>query len=402
MENSLEALENKDLTTIDNENTDVGETIKVIRVKSYQSINESNLMVIPFVSFQRQKVETIERSWERNGVKRGIKIVGSAESGCPTVLEMDVLLGLFRILLKNVGFEYQYNQNTNKVNLPRTINFTYAELAKELGYSKYGGSNKKKLERSVKTLLETTIYSDFALRDIDEGDYIADFNGEESFRILTNYKSYSYTRERKKGNVVGSAKLVKEKQSVDIDEFFFKNICNNYFKIYDYEKYMKLTKGISKKLMLLLSQWSHGYKKYLKYETLYENIGLDVETKKDQYYYNRLIKDALDELVTVGFMEEYEIEVSEGVHFIFNAKKLMMSKNKHKYNTQEEVIQRLQELGFTINEWTKYYRLDNEDYVRALLRYVDDKIEKGEVKKAKEYTEKGLKYENYDVREYLI
>ncbi|GCD12876.1 replication initiator protein A [Clostridium tagluense] len=403
MYNILKINENQRIDDVDksDEIIEQSENIKIIKFKLFQSFNESNLMVIPFVSLQRQKVKTIERSWETNGIKRGIKVVGSAESGCPTILEMDVLLGLFRILVKNVDFKYEYNKNTNTVNLPRKINFTYQELAKELGYSIYGGSIKKKLEKSIKTLLETTIYSNFALRDVNEGEYITDFNGEESFRILKNYKSYSYSKKKKKCEKIGNSKEIKEQQSVDIDDFFFKNICNNYFNIYDYTKYVKLTKGISKKMFLLLSQWSHGYIKYLNYSTIYDYIGVDITLKQTQYYYNRIIKDSLDELKDIKFIDDYEVIISEGINFIFNINKLRISKGYDKYKSTEETIGRLQELGITFEEWTKYYRIDNEDYVKALLRYIDDKIKKGEVRDERQYTLTGLKYENYDVTKYM-
>ncbi|WP_242865012.1 replication initiator protein A, partial [Clostridium botulinum] len=66
--------------------------VETISLKSNQSINESNLMVIPFISMKKTKVKVLERYWISNGVRRGIKVVGSGEHGCPTIAELDVLL----------------------------------------------------------------------------------------------------------------------------------------------------------------------------------------------------------------------------------------------------------------------------------------------------------------------
>jgi hypothetical protein len=376
--------------------------IEIISLKSNQSINESNLMVVPFISMNKTKIKILERSWMSNGTERSIKVVGSAEHGCPTIAELDVLLGLFRILMKNVGFQYEYNRSTGKVNLPKVINFTYQELASELGYKVYGGALKKKLENSVKCLNEATIYSNFGLRDAEIGDYIIDYNKMESFRILGEYKSYSYSRKKKQGEKIGNAKQVKEQQSIEISNFFFNSICNNYFKIYNYGNYIKLSKGLSKKLYLLLNQWSHGYEKYLTYPTLYDMLGLDVKTSQKEYYYNRLIKDALDELVEIKFIQNYEIKKTEGVILIFNENKRKQSKYLDKYNSQEEIITRLQSIGLSLEEWTKYYRLDNQDYVKALLRYVDYRENvKKDIKNILDFTRDGLKKENYEVGEFM-
>jgi hypothetical protein len=359
-------------------------------------------MVVPFISMNKTKIKILERSWMSNGTERSIKVVGSAEHGCPTIAELDVLLGLFRILMKNVGFQYEYNRSTGKVNLPKVINFTYQELASELGYKVYGGALKKKLENSVKCLNEATIYSNFGLRDAEIGDYIIDYNKMESFRILGEYKSYSYSRKKKQGEKIGNAKQVKEQQSIEISNFFFNSICNNYFKIYNYGNYIKLSKGLSKKLYLLLNQWSHGYEKYLTYPTLYDMLGLDVKTSQKEYYYNRLIKDALDELVEIKFIQNYEIKKTEGVILIFNENKRKQSKYLDKYNSQEEIITRLQSIGLSLEEWTKYYRLDNQDYVKALLRYVDYRENvKKDIKNILDFTRDGLKKENYEVGEFM-
>ena len=71
--------------------------------------------------------------------------------------------------------------------------------------------------------------------------------------------------------------------------------------------------------------------------------------------------------------------------------------------TFNDIYIRLRDIGFDLDDINKYVRLDNESYIAGLLRYIDDKLDKGyEISNLKNYIEKGLKYENYDVREYEI
>jgi hypothetical protein len=379
------------------------EDIKFIKLKSYEGINESNLMTIPFVSFSKAKVKTIERTWVRsNGDEVGIKVVGG-EHGCPTMSEMDVLLALLRIMIRDNGNGYTYNKSQKQVSLNKVINFTYSELAKELGYAKFGGQQKRTLEKSMKILVETTIYSNFAIRDIEQGEYIADFKGEESCNILTHYKSYSMARRKRAKQNFADHKEVRECTSVEIDDFFFNNMCNNYFKIYDFKKYMSLNDDISKKLFLILSHWSHGYQKFISYRVLYDYIGLDVPTADKAYYYNRKLRASAEKFKAIGFINDFELRQGEGINFIFNLVKLNRSKFKDRYLTIEDIYTRLRELGFSLDEFNIYVRLDNEPYVSALLRYIDDKTAQDHtIHDLKAYVEEGLKYENYDVHDYEI
>lgn len=373
--------------------------IKIIKIRSNESIGESNLMVLPFISMSKTKVDILEREWISNGVTRKLTVKGSADLGCPTIDDLDVLLALFRILLKNNNYTYEYNTVTKKVNLPRIINFTYGELAKELGYKYYGGTVKRKLEKSIKTLVETTMYSNMAVRDAEVGEYIIDLEGEKSLRILFNYKSYSYKARKRKGEPIEHHTKIKEQQSVEIDDFLFKSVQNNYFKIYNYVQYTKLKKGISKKLYLLLNQWSKGTEKYLKYQTLYDYLALDVE--KGNSYNNREIKKALDELEEIRFIQGYE-RSAEGINLIFNRHKLNEERYLQRYNSDEEVIQRLRDIGFTLDELTNYYRLDNMDYVQAMLRYIDERLDKGkEIKNVKNYLIDAITTNDYDVYKFI-
>jgi hypothetical protein len=389
----IDLFEDTDLDEIEDETE-----IRVI--KSNQSIAESNLMVIPFVSMKKTKVKILKRVWMSNGVERGITVKGSVDLGVPTIDDLDLLLALFRVHMKNNDYKYQYNKSTKKVFIPQKINFTFRELALEMGYSEYGGTVKKKLENSLKKLVETTIYSELggALRDVEKGEYITEIEGIESFRILTDYKSYSYKKKKAKGEKIGTPEEVKENTSVMIDTFFYNQICNNYFKIYDYSEYIRLTKGASKKLYLLLNQWSHGYEKFLSYQVLYDYLGLD--DNKSNSYNNREIKKGLDELIEIGFIDGFNVERGDGINIIFNEKLLGKGYFLDRYKSDNDMVARLREHGINYTEITKYVRLDNTDYVKALLRYIDKKLEKNTVKDVHRLTLDGLKTESYNLEGY--
>lgn len=378
-----------------NENVEV----KNVTIKPHQGLNESNLMTLPFVSLKRKKVLTLERTWIKDGNEVGLKVVGSGDNGCPTMYDVDVLLALFRILTRSI--DNKYAMTNNKVEFPKVINFTYRELAKEMNMS-FSGNIKKRLEKSIKTLNETTLYSTFAFRNQEEGKYVKTYKGEESFRILKKYKAYSIEERKRNGDKLANARDIKSETSVEIDDFFFNNICNNYFKLYDYNKYVTLTSNIAKKMLLILTQWSHGYEKLLNIKTVYDYVGIDIESKKDEYYYNAEIKKALEELKEVGFIQDYVFNVGESIRFIFNATMLEESKGFDKYLDDNSVVHRLHELGVSFNDITKYCRMDTMSYISALLRYTDHRVAKGTVVDTKKFIQAGLPYGKYDVSDYEI
>ena len=130
---------------------------------------------------------------------------------------------------------------------------------------------------------------------------------------------------------------------------------------------------------------------------------MDIKTDKDRNYYNRRIKDAIKELKEIKFIDDFEIKKLQGITFVFNKGKLDKEKYKHRYLTFNDIYIRLRDIGFDLDDINKYVRLDNESYIAGLLRYIDDKLDKGyKISNLKNYIEKGLKYENYDVREYEI
>lgn len=403
VENIVETSKNEDLSCG-----------KVINMKKNQSFNESNLMTLPFISLKRKRVPEIKRFWIRDGQEVALKVVGGAKYLCPTIYELDVLMALFKIHSKNMDDKIEVltsktvDENgevlTSKhsiTNMPQKINFTYRGLAKEMGLSGFGKATKERLEKSILCLNECTIYSTLAIRDQEVGGYVIDFDGCESSRILKNYKSYSVSKRKMANKKLLDPVKIEEHQSVEIDDFFYKNLCNNFLKIYDYDIYKNLKSSVAKKLQLILTQWSRGYEKYIKFQTLCDYIGLDCITKDEIYYSNKQLKIALEELKSIKFIQEYSF-INEGVNLVFNTTSREKARGLDKYTTDEEIVSRLRELGIDYDDIIKYCRLESMDYIAALLRYIDDRIKMGFVDDIKKYTQKGLPYGKYDVNKYMI
>ena len=373
---------------------------KLIKIKPFQGLNESNLMTLPFISLKRKKEKTLIRKWIKGDQEVGLKVVGG-ERGVPTMYDLDVLLALFRLLIKSI--DNQYILKDNKVDFPKRIHFTYRKLAKEMGLKNFGSGTKERLENSLNTFNETTIYSTFAFRNQQEGKYVQTFKGSKSCGILCDFQSYSIEEQRIDNNgKLASPKQIEESQSIEIDDFFYDNMCSNYFKLYDHDKYIQLNNNIAKKLLLILTQWSQSYEKYITMQTLCDYVGIDIIDKKTEYYYNEEFKKALRELKKVGFIQDYTFKASEGIVFLFNVTGKIRSKRLDKYNTDFEIVARLRELGVEYDDITKFYKMDTESYISALLRYVDDRIERGLVDEPIKYLLKGLPYGRYDVKDFEI
>jgi hypothetical protein len=384
---------------LEKENTKEVSYEKLIKIKPFQGMNESNLMTLPFISLKRKKEKTISRKWIKGDQEVGLKVVGG-ELGVPTMYDLDVLLALFRLLIKSI--DNQYILKDNKVDFPKRIHFTYRKLAKEMGFKNFGSGIKERLENSLNTLNETTIYSTFAFRNQEEGQYVKTFKGSKSCGILCDFQSYSVEEQKINNSKLASPKQIEESQSIEIDDFFYNNMCSNYFKLYDHEKYIQLKSNIAKKLLLILTQWSSSYEKYITMQTIYDYVGIDIPDKKTEYYYNGEFKKALEELKNIKFIQDYVFKVGEGIIFIFNVTGKIKSKGLDKYKTDAEIVARLREIGVTYEDINKFVKMDTSSYISAMLRYVDDRYNRGLVDDLLRYTQAGLPYNRYDVKDFEI
>ena len=369
-------------------------------LKEYQSFNESNLMTLPIFTLKRKRIGYMKYTWIRDNKKVDITIKAPEGTGIPSIKELDVLLALMSLAKKQIGSTFVFDENNRVKNMPKVINFTYRSLAKEMGLRGFGAKTKDRLKASIESLIESTIYTNLAIRDAQEGEYVFDFDGKESCRILTNLKEYKIAKQKLRHGKLLSPKDIQEYQSVEIDDFFFKNLCNNYLRVFDYSVYKKLTKGLAKKLFLLLSQWSHGSEKYVTLKVLYAYLGVVIATKEDEYIADRALKESLKELIKSKFIVDFRFCKGEGVTFIFNKDKYMKAKMLDKYTNQFAVIARLREIGFSYDEIFEYVTEANVSYVAALLRYAEVQEGQGKVQDIYKYIYTGLIEKEYNIDEY--
>lgn len=386
----------------------IDEQLSLFKIKDNQGFNETNLMTLPFVWLKKFKKDNPVRSFERKWIKSddtevSITIVGG-KYGVPCIAELDVLLALFRIYIKQMGNSIPINKDTKEAKLnSNSIHFTYRQLAKEIGYKGFGGATKAKLERSIKTLNESTMYTKFAVKDAKKGKYISQFNLEQSTRIIKGYRGYNKKDYIRENGIYLKANEIEDFQVVEIDNFFFENLCSSYFKVYDYEMYKKLKLGITKKTFLLLSTWSKSSCKFIKYQTLFDYIGLDCNTKKEIKYNKTQLSKALKELRDLGFIEDYKVRSGNngGVEFIFNSYKTDLKFFKDRYTTSGEIVEKLRAINIGYDEISDLYKSNDERMIAGLLRYMDYREENGNtIVNHRKYLLTGLK-RKYNIKDFI-
>lgn len=302
-------INNKLIKELENKAANILRKPKKLKINVNEAILEGNLIELPFITYNRigsdnNFVTMVEYNWvDSKGVKRGIEVRGSSKYGVPTAFDFDVLVSLLRVFVENNTVEY--NQRLFDESLISDsdveINFTFTQIARDLGYSRPNSKILEKIQISLERLIDTTIYNKFngGIYDICTSDYITD--EKEAFHILNYLKSYHYTTGEKR---LGSNQI---KQKVILNKFFYRSIANNYFKYFDYNKYTRLQGGISKKLYLLLNKWCVRNEQFKAFnlQTLYDRIPLDpsgsVKVK------NQSLKRALESLVKVGYITDFEI-----------------------------------------------------------------------------------------------
>lgn len=405
VENVEKYLEDSNIANLPVEKSE--EQLSFIKFKKHEGFNETNLMTLPFISLKRKPEQIISRSWKKsNDEIVSLEVVGGAK-GVPQIAELDVLLALFRIHLKNNKNRFTQkktnmeDKKNTKVDIPKKIHFTYFELAKEVGYAKYGGKQKEALEKSIKKLNETTIYNKFAIFDASKGEFVSMFKGEKSCRILKNYTSYTEVDFKREEGRTLKPNEIKDYQYVEIDDFFLSNMCNNYYKIYDYEKYKELKSAVAKRIFLILNTWSKGNKKVLSYESLVNYIGLDYETPKEKNYARDLINRAMKELKEINYIDDFKKKRSEGIEIIFNQRSVDVENYKHMFNKFSEIMEELRTYGINYDEMPKITEKVSEEYLKGLLRNIRYNVEvKGNnIKNKRQYFLSALK-ERWDVSQF--
>lgn len=401
------------MTLIDDKNEDASISTSFKKKKRRQKITIElddvlvglHFLSIPFALIGRQNsddIGTLEVRWtDSKGGKHGLDIIGSNEYGLPTSFDRDVLIALFKIYSEENNL-IEYNYKDKKYEMPIVIKFTYSELARIMGLS-VCGKNVKRLQQSIRRLATITMANKYegGIYDPTTKSYIT--NAEKSYKML-DYEMYQYSKLKKNEKRLNAASI-KENNYVTIDQFFYKSMCNGYFRIINYSDYKGLKLNISKRIYLLLESWGGrktGVSKFHYYNTLYDWIPLSSE--QSIALKNRYIRDAAEELKQIGYIQEYEVEEREkgkGINFIYDYSEYIVDKsdpyNLEKYKATEDVVIALSEIGFNQSDIEMFLKKRDISYIKALLRLYDVNKKHEQIKKSpKGWIIQGI-YEPYDI-----
>lgn len=383
--------------------------VKIMNIKVEEDYIENNMIDLPFIFYYKTKepVTSITYSWLGSDNRERAVEVRSSKLGVPDAFCYDVLLALFRLYIKqydNKIHQIKTEEDLNKID--NTVNFSFRELVKEMGYKSFSKHNKTKVQKAIETLIDTTIYNKASgIYNPITKEYIID----ETFTIsiLYSFKNYNYIELKdEKGNLIldekgrpiktVSKESIKDKCSIKIDKFFIKNLFFGNAKISDKKLRLTLKNEVAKKLYLILNKWRNNRKSMiLKYSTLYNRIPLT--DYKDDYYRKRRLKDALEELAKVGFIYGFKME-KDSVLIMFDKVDELIEANQieallSKYNTYEEIIEGLESYNISDSVIKTHFKIHKIPYYQALLRYVD--YNKDRIENANSYLFKGLVVVNY-------
>lgn len=398
---------------------DVRQMPKNIVIKLDEGMVESHFIELPFINYYKTKdpVYGLTYYWYSDGKKFEVE-VKSSTNGIPTAFEFDILLALNRLYGKR-NRKFIQNPETNMYdNIEGKIKFTYRQLAKEMGYKSFGGTIYERIHTGIETLLETTIYTQLVNLVVKNNFdiYMSKEEKKELEKIQENENIDEDEKQKKKSNIINNTlqkrvgfhilEMVDNETIVDknntfrnevvvkINEYFFESLKKGYFAKYN-ENMLKLLKSdVAKKVFLILNKWAKNadYRIY-KLQTLYERIPLP-NTKNNKYRKKRL-KDAMEELVNVNFIQKYEFiknkDNEDCVKIYFKQQDFINSYcAKDKFNSILEVTNGLKEFGLEDNEIHEKCTFDQYEYIQKLLRLCYIKCQYNQIKDTRKFLLKGL------------
>lgn len=383
---------------------------KQLEINVDNSIVELNLLLLPLapVGRERSDIGTIIVKWtDSQGNLRGIKVSMVEGYNMLTRFDINILMSLQK-LYSEQNRVISYNFESKKYDMPIEIKYTIREIAKALKYKSCSGVLVSKIKKAIRKLANCTITSLFAggLYDSENDVYIK----EKGFHIIETYDMYERTNLDKNDKILRYDDI-KEYNKIVINSFFYKSMCNGYFKIVPFDQLIRLKHDVSQRIFSILEGWYCEKKPfvYFNYKTLYERIPLNPISKDDKPMEvkdkNRAIKTACEELLRNGYIQSFILVRNKGVYFIFDSE--LKDANietinatyygHHKYSGLKDVIKTYLQYGIEENQIDLYVKQSNIEYHKALLRYYDmmvryDKIKENPIN----YLLKGIKG-NYNI-----
>ncbi|MBU3114043.1 hypothetical protein [Clostridium lacusfryxellense] len=282
----------KDLETIfKKELMDINKS-RVYKLNAGESIVDGNSIQLPCIAeYQGNRYIDLAYNWSsRKGapVQRGIFVSGHAEYGVPTLRDLDTLVALESIFIKNKTDNGICELKTEDLlDEDLYIDFTINKLSRELGFNSINNHTRDLIKRSIEVLVATTITNSYkgGLYDIRTKKYDNDLSSQ--YHYIEGYTGYEET------DVSGITKIV-DVTKIKISRFFYTMIVNNYNLIYDKTLYGKTKNYTAKKIYLLALLWM-GKNNYTTtmIDTLIECVPV---AQKEIQYKRQYIKKALSDL----------------------------------------------------------------------------------------------------------
>lgn len=382
---------------------------KPLEIKVEETIVELNLLILPLVPIGKSLDvgEVVVKWFDSENNQHGIKISMPENINHLTIFDIKVLMTLLKIY-SEYNTVITYNIEKENYEMPMEIRFTKKMIVDRLKYKQCGGSITRKIDTSLDKLSSATISSMFngGLYDVKSKKWIT--NSSIKYHIFDICETYNY-RDVQEGEKRILGNHIKDTNRIIINRFFYDSLCSGYCRIINYDFLIKIKSDVAYRIYALLEGWFCDKRPfvYFKYETLYNRIPLpEIRTTSNK---NRDIKNALEELVKLYYIDRYIIKKGKGVYIIFdssiNDDVILNYKDKFygldKYNSYSDVVNALLNYGISANDIDLYVKdttkESNLEYIKALLRYFDvamryDRIDKNPVK----YLLKGLQT-TYDI-----
>lgn len=374
--------------------------------KNNLSINESNLMNLPFLNLSRKQINKIERKWTRDdGSLAKVTVRGHEDYGVPKIEDFDVILALFRIHLNNLGKKIKLEDK--RINIPKQIHFTMYELAKELDINT-GGANYRKLDERLNRLMNTSIEAESIAFKVDaNGNQV--LQKKTAFGIIDEYNSINKAYFEINDMEYDITKI-KDYQYVSLSDYIINNVCGNLFKYYDEKIYKKIKTAYGKRLYMIFNNWGLKSERFTTYDVLINYIGVsEEEIINNKSEIIRKIKNGLTELKNVKYIESYELLKGKGVNVVKDNQHKRNSTQLNSYDSSGELFawfRGLSENGnpiFDFIEISDILSKNDIGYLKGFARYIDWTLNRNSnIKKLREYILNGLNYDDILNRKYNV
>lgn len=383
---------------------------RIIKLRSEEAIIDGNTIQTPFLAPYRIKknketgalepITSVNYQWEtvENGVvvTRGVEVSGHGKLGVPTLKDKKVLRALQNIYIWSKVNDGVLELETDPKKVTEEdlmIDFKNIDnLAREMGYNKISGQQRKAIKESIERLVATTVFSTHqgGLYDAITKKYIT--NSKISYRYLESMKDYTvYDCENclyLHGCNKNHENCMNEDKKTDVTKikmsmFTYLNIAHNYRLYYNKDNANMIRNLIAEDIYLISRKWlGNGSVSKANIKKYIERIPM--ETKKE-YHKKQAIKEAVENLNSYDFVEAYVENDIVTVKHLDKIPSKRSNKNKDKipsdvndttymkdrFLTYVDIIEGLKGLGLEESEINNIFGdLQRIEYIKALLRYV--------------------------------